>query len=121
MNYDFWYDVGNWGFYATAAVSLLFTVMYCLLSPFWRTETGRNIAALMAVIAAITTWSSATLWTSEPTNIPAGDRPITFYQVRAILMWALAAVIFWRVVIFIRVQLLARRERKEKERHDLRT
>lgn len=100
-----WNTAGDVAFYAVAGISVLFVVLYTVLSPWWKTATGRNIMFLMSMIAAITGYFA---WAINQD----GELPHGFYPVRFGLFAGLATAIGWRVVIFVRAQVLARRSKE---------
>jgi hypothetical protein len=114
MTQESWELAGDIAFTIMGAAAVTFTVLYLLLTPWWRTPTGRNIMAMMSTLAIIGAWGSYILLTDM-------DRPFAVYQIRFAMFLVLAIVIIWRIVIFVRVQLLARQSRKEILHHDLRT
>lgn len=96
-----WREAGDIAFYVVTAVSVLFVLLYTILSPWWQKPAGRNIMFLMSMIAAITVYFA---WAINVRHIPG-----SFYPIRFALFAGLACAIAWRVVIFIRAQVLARR------------
>lgn len=114
MTQGAWELAGDIAFTVMGAAAIVFTVLYLFLTPWWRTPTGRNIMAMMSTLAIIGAWGSYILLTDT-------ERPFAVYQIRFAMFSTLAIVIIWRIMIFIRVQLLTRRSDKEKAHHDLRT
>lgn len=108
MNEEFWRQAGDIAFYSLASVSFLFVALYFLLSPWWRTETGRNIMAVMGSLAVTAVYFSLA--------IRQGGVPWGFFPIRFFLFTSLALAVGWRVVLFVRRQLLVRKsDRKERE------
>lgn len=104
MSDEVWRLLGNLSFYGLTAVSGIFCVLYLTLSPWWKTQTGRNIMALMgslALSAGYFTWA-----------IVRQGVPPWFYPIRFFLFTSLFLAIGWRVVIFVRAQLLVRHRPK---------
>jgi hypothetical protein len=96
---EFLDGLGDAGYIAAAIGSNLFVVLYSSLAKFWRHVEGWHIFSFMLVIALIFDHSAILVATG---GYPGAD------WVRAILYPALGAVIFWRVVILLRVQLAGR-------------
>lgn len=105
-----WDEAGTLAFYALTIVSILFVLTYHVLSPWWRTEAGRNIMAVMASLAAIGAWGSYVNLLADPRSAPL------FYPTRFFLFSGLTLAIGWRIVILVRAQL-ARRRRGRDEVH----
>jgi hypothetical protein len=106
-----WKIVGDWAFLGVAISAGLFSLLYLFLSPWYKTTTGRNIMAVMGSLAIATIYFAIA--------IQIGRIPFGFYPTRALIFTALFAAIAWRVVIFVREQLLVRKEGKQD--HDSRT
>lgn len=105
-----WYQAGTYAFYALAAVSVAFVLLYAVLSPWWRTEAGRNIMAVMGCLAVIGAWGSYVNLRDDPTSAPL------FYPTRFFLFSVLTLAIGWRIVMLVRAQLA----RRKKERDEVR-
>jgi len=106
---ELWIEAGNWSFYLLTGASLLFFIVYGLLSPWWKTDFGRNIAAVMGSLALTTTYFAIVfLW---------GRIPPGFYPTRFLLFLFLGLAVTWRLVIFLREQFHVRRPKiKEEQR-----
>lgn len=102
-----WEVAGDVAFYALAFMAGLFVALYAVLSPWWRTEAGRNIMAVMGSLAVIGLWGSYLL--------AAGGRGVWFYPVRFFMFTGLALALAWRVVMFVRVQVIRRRKEDNRE------
>jgi hypothetical protein len=100
MSDEVWRQLGTASFYGLAVSSALFFVLYMLLSPWWKTPTGRNIMALMGALAASACYFA---WVIHQEGVPP-----RFYPIRFVLFTALFLAIAWRVVLFVRAQLLER-------------
>lgn len=100
-----WDRVGDWAFVAFSATAILFVLLYLVLSPWWKREAGRNIMAMMATLAIIGAYGSYTMLTDR--------RPPAFYQIRFSLFFLMAVIVGWRVIIFIKEQIIVRKDRKE--------
>lgn len=107
MSQHFWVEAGNVAFYGLAGVSALFVLAYFLLSPWWKTETGRNIMAVMGSLALTAAYFSLA--------ISQGGVPWGFYPIRFLLFSSLLLAVGWRLVLFVRAQLLARSDKTEKK------
>lgn len=93
-----WKEIGDWAFYASTAVTVLFAILYGFLAPWWATTAGRNIMAVMGSVAlafGYFTWA-----------IAVGGIPPGFDATRALLFMGIASAIGWRTVIFVKVHLL---------------
>lgn len=92
------------GYVMMAIGSNLFVILYSVLARFWKTESGLHIFLFMLTVSLILDHSAIIL--------VFGRYPGSAW-VRAFLYPALGAIILWRVLILIRVQLLARRRDPE--------
>lgn len=104
MNDAMWMAAGTYAFYAFALFALLFVLLYMVFSPWWRTEAGRNIMAVMGALAVIGVYASVLQLTA--------NRPPMYAETRFALFAFLAVSVGWRVVLFIRAQLLSRCRKK---------
>lgn len=93
-------QIGSAGYFAAVVGANLFIVLYATLARFWKHWESMHIFTFMAVIALIMNHSVVSIYFPE---YPGR------YVVRAILYPGLAAVIFWRVVILLQVQIAKRR------------
>ena len=105
-----WREVGDVGFYAATAVAIAFSLLYLIFAPWWKTETGRNIMAVMGSMAITFGYFA---WVISLGHLPAG-----FMPVRAILFNAVAVSIVWRTVMLIRSHIIPSLRRTGKERKD---
>jgi hypothetical protein len=105
-----WQAIGDWAFYALAGVTVLFSLLYLVLAPWWKTVTGRNIMTVMGSLAFALGYFT---WVILRDGVPE-----YFWPMRAFLFATLAASIGWRIVIFIRHHLV-RSLRPEKERKNV--
>lgn len=109
-----WRSYGDWAFYALTSVTVLFSLLYMTMAPWWKSVAGRNIMTVMGSLAlalAYFTWV-----------ILLGGVPAFFWPMRAILFSCMAASIGWRIVIFIRHHIIRslRPERSKNELEDAR-
>jgi hypothetical protein len=102
-----WHVYGDWALLAVAASAAVFVLLYLFLSPWWQRQEGRNIMAVMGGLALAAVYFA---WVVQRGSVPQG-----FWPARALLFTVLFLGISWRVVIFIRAQLLVRSDRKERE------
>lgn len=120
MNQEAWEVAGDWAYYWIALSAVTFIMLYLLLAPWWKTQTGRNIAAMMGVLAIIGVYGTIVNIIVKDDKTP----PPFFYEIRFFLFVGLAATITWRIIIFVKFQILARldnhKAKKEKD-HDLRS
>lgn len=93
-----WQTYGDWAFYITAVISVLFAVLYLLLAPWWRSTTGRNVMAVMGTLAVAFTYFA---WVISKGGVPQG-----FYPMRAFIFTCLGLSIGWRLVMFVRHHLV---------------
>ena len=101
-----WKQVGDFAFYGCTAAAVTFVLCYLALAPWWRSEAGRNIMAVMASMALAFSYFTFA--------IIQGGVPLGFYPARAVIFMFIFLSISWRVVILLRVQRPRRRE-KEKQ------
>ena len=93
--------IGDVAFTVAVIAANLFVFLYSTLARPWRSLSGLHIFSFMLVVALILNHAAILV------NIP---RYPGYLWVRAFLYTALAAVIIWRILILVRVQLPARRE-----------
>lgn len=105
MSDALWKTLGDLAIFAAAAVTLLFAMAYATLAPWWRTETGRNIMAVMGVLAMALGYFG---WIIARGAIPEG-----FYPIRFTIFAVLGLVIGQRLIIFVKRQILARRSEED--------
>lgn len=103
-----WKQAGECAFYAFTASSIVFMVLYGFLSPWWRSPTGRNIMLVMGLLAVTSGYFTTAYW--------AGVSPVLDYPIRFFLFSGLFVAVSWRVVLFVREQILARRSDRSDER-----
>jgi hypothetical protein len=101
-----WIRLGDFAFYATTFVTILFSLSYFSLAPWWKTVAGRNIMAVMGSMAVAFGYFTWAIWLG---HVPPGFEPM-----RALIFIAIGSSIAWRMVIFIRSHLI-RSLRAEKE------
>ncbi len=91
--------IGDGGYVSAVIASNLFVIMYSLLARFWKAESGWHIFFFMLVVALILDHSAVMIiFPKYPGHL----------WVRAVLYPSLGIIIFWRVLILIRVQILGR-------------
>jgi hypothetical protein len=105
-----WDVVGDYAFFGSAGAALLFVVLYAFLSPWWRTEAGRNIMAVMGTLAFAMVYFG---WAIARGGIPEG-----FWPIRAMIFLGMFTSIMWRVILFIREQVMVKKMRKEGTDHE---
>lgn len=135
MTREFWATAGDVAFNAFFLFTLLFVLLYAIISPWYRTQMGRNIMTLMGAIAATGVYSIYANWLSRRNDPEAFENavramqkvqyPAGFWQIRFILFAILALAVVWRIMILVKAQLLARRNNsqpneKGNDSHDLR-
>lgn len=134
MSQEVWKMIGDIAINAFYLLCLVFVLLYATLSPWYRTQMGRNIMTLMAALAAIGIYGIYANYLSrkaDPEAYAAAVKaaqavhyPLGFWQIRFFLFAVLAIAVGWRIMIFVKHQILARREtraKKEQQNHDLRT
>lgn len=132
ISQEVWESVGDIAVNAFWILCLVFVTLYGVLSPWYRSQMGRNIMTLMAALAATGVYGIYANYLSRRTNPAAYEAaiqaakkvyyPIGFWQIRFILFAMLAIAVGWRIVILVKYQILARRDTKrEKKNHDLRS
>jgi hypothetical protein len=100
-----WKLFGDIAFYGTATSAAVFALLYLVFAPWWKTETGRNIMAVMGSIAIAFVYFA---WV-----IAQGGVPGSFYPARALIFTGIGLSITWRLVRFVKIQLPLLREPKE--------
>lgn len=95
--------VGNGLVVLTTVLAWLFVVLYHLSSPWWRSEAGRNLMSMMAVIAAVLSLSAVRIVIGADSDTP------WFIWLRVLTFAATPLVIGWRVWMLWRVQFRGRR------------
>lgn len=108
MTYDGWMTAGDYAFYVFSALALLFVMLYAIFSPWWLSETGRNIMAVMASLAIIGAYAT-TIRLME-------HKPPLYAETRFALFALLAASVGKRIILFVRAQLLARRDKRRRRK-----
>lgn len=103
MTPEFWDEAAKFGYYTADAGATVFILIYMLLAKWWKTPMGRHLFSFMLVIALVLNHGLVAI------SWDAYRASIWFNIVRAGLYWAVAAVIIWRVVILVHVQLQKRR------------
>jgi hypothetical protein len=112
MTPEFWDQVALWGYYAADIGATLFVLLYWSLAPWWRTPFGRHLFVFMLAIALVLNHGLvARVWETYA-------RSQYFNIVRAFLFWSVAAVIIWRVVILVVVQITRRRRGESQAWHE---
>lgn len=92
--------VGDGGYISAVVAANLFVILYSVLARFWVAESSWHIFLFMLVVALILDHSAVLiLFPKYPGHL----------WVRAILYPSLAVVIFWRVIILLRVQIFRTR------------
>lgn len=133
MSRETWEMMGDISINAFYILCLVFVLLYATLSPWYRTQMGRNIMTLMGALAAIGIYGIYANYLSrkaDPDAYAAAVRaaraihyPLGFWQIRFFLFAVLAIAVGWRIMIFVKYQILARRETravKKEQNHDLR-
>jgi hypothetical protein len=106
-----WDLLGNIGFYGTTAVTILFSLLYLIFAPWWKTVTGRNIMAVMGSMALAFGYFA---WVISIGHVPPG-----FLPMRAFIFWFIGASIGWRTVIFIRSHIIPSLRAEKEKRNEL--
>lgn len=94
--------VGNGLLILTTVLAWLFVVMYHLSAPWWRSEAGRNLMSMMAVIAAVLSLSAVRIAAG------AGVDEGWFVWLRTGVFAGTPFVIGWRTWMLWRVQYKGR-------------
>lgn len=133
MNQGLWATAGDIAVNAFYFFTLLFVLLYATISPWYRTQMGRNIMTLMGALAATGVYSIYANWLSRRNDPEAFENavraaqevyyPTGFWQIRFVIFATLALAVLWRIVILVKAQVLARRDNKAKKEqdHDLRS
>lgn len=102
-----WTVAGSYALYAFSSLSALFVLLYATLSPWWRTEVGRNIMAIMASLAAMGLYASLIDLT--------GINPPLYAETRFVILALLAWSVGKLIILFIREQLMPRKNTRRKK------
>jgi hypothetical protein len=105
-----WDLIGDIGFWTATAATTTFCLLYFLFAPWWSTMAGRNIMAVMGSVALAFAYFS---WAIALGHVPPG-----FWPMRALLFFGIALAVGWRILIFIRYQIIRPRKAGKKERTD---
>lgn len=92
--------IGNGLLILTTVMAWLFVLLYHLSAPWWRSEAGRNLMSMMAVIAAVLSLSAG--------RIIADASEDWFVWLRTAVFAATPVVIGWRTWMLWRVQYKGR-------------
>lgn len=93
--------VGDWAYWLCLIGANFFVIAYALLAKWWKKQMGRNLFFFMLVLALVL--DHALIY-----RLVGEYRGRVF--VRAFLNVSAAVVVWWRVVLFIRVQILKRKD-----------
>jgi hypothetical protein len=104
-----WRLAGEYAFYAFTGATVLFILLYGVLAPWWRSATGRNIMTLMGALAVACVYFT---WA----YVREGGLPPAFLPIRFCIFVVLFLAVSWRVVLFVREQIFARRRIPSDER-----
>lgn len=120
-----WAIAGDIAFNLFFLFCLLFVLLYAIISPWYRSQMGRNIMTLMAALATTGLYSIYANWLSRRADPEAFENairaaqevyyPTGFWQIRFVIFATLALAVLWRIVILVKAQILTRRESKRKE------
>lgn len=89
---------------ATCAGAIVFCVLYAVLAPWRRSAMGRNVMALMAIIALFLVLATMHMRWPHLFDHQQWIRPV---------MWALiCGIVWWRVALLIHTQVLKRRDER---------
>lgn len=89
---------------ATGVGAGVFCALYALLAPWWRSEIGRNLMALMAVIGLFLGLATMHLIWPHIFDNQMWIRPV---------MWSsICAIVWWRVVLLVKTQVVKRRDKR---------
>lgn len=106
-----WKLAGDIGFWTATVATSLFSLLYFMFAPWWRTMAGRNIMAVMGSVALAFAYFS---WAIAIGGIPPG-----FWPMRALLFFGIALAVGWRIVIFVRYQIIRPRKAGEERKNEL--
>lgn len=95
--------IANVLLFVSALFATTFVVVYWVTAPWWRSEMGINIFALMAVIAAVLDLSVIRVWVPIPPDTP------WFALLRLVVFALVPIVLGWRLLLLLRVQIRHRR------------
>lgn len=98
-------EIGDMGFIASALGTVMFSLTYSVIAPWWRTVAGRIIWTFATTVSLIMILATMRfIW-----------GPMSWlYYVRPVAYFALASSIWGAVIALIRVQLFRNRAKKNK-------
>lgn len=105
-----WKQYGDLAYYAATSVTMLFSIMYFLFAPWWKSVGGRNIMAVMGSVALVFGYFAWAIW--------YGRVPIGYHPIRAMLFTFVTLSIGWRVSILVRYHILRSLRKTPKEGSD---
>lgn len=108
MNWDLAGDIAFW---AATVATVTFSLLYLVFAPWWKSVAGRNIMAVMGSVALAFGYFS---WAIALGHVPPG-----FWPMRALLFMGIALAVMWRIVIFIRHQIIRSRLAEEERSNEL--
>lgn len=103
-----WETLGDVAFYVAAFSSALFAVLYLFFAPWWKTSAGRNIMAVMGILALAFGYFA---WAIANDGPPPG-----FLPMRALLFIGIALSVSWRTMLFIRHHVVRSLRGRARER-----
>lgn len=95
--------VGNALVVVTAMLAWTFVVTYHVRARWWETETGRNVMAFMAVVAAVCTLAAIRIVAGAGLDTP------WYAWLRVAVFAPVPVVIAWRILLLVRAQAEVRR------------
>jgi hypothetical protein len=88
----------------TCVGTLLFCVLYAVLSPWWRYAVGRNVMALMATISLFLVLAVI--------HLVAPHAFDSWPWIRLVVWSQIAVIVWWRVALLVRTQVAKRRDER---------
>lgn len=97
--------LGNLLVLLSAMEATAFVIVYALTAPWWRSEFGRNVQALMFAIALVLDLSVVRIF------VP-GSVDLAWFNILRLVVFALVPVVLgMRLWLLVKVQVLRRRDR----------
>lgn len=100
--------INIWASAYASAMAMLFATVYSLITPWWRTSTGRLIMMMMGGLAGL---AALSLVFSRWENLDA------VRMIRIVLVIVIGTAILGHVIALLRVQLVDRRTARSKGGH----
>lgn len=99
--------LGNVLVVLTCAGAITFCAMYALFSPWWKSAMGRNVMAMMGTIGLFLILAIIRMiWPNAFNDMP---------WIRLVAWSLIGGIVWWRVVLLVRTQVLRRRDERTEQ------